>query len=114
MGYINILENHLYKMFVNKTDLLYKISTLRSNKTQFKYFPYELEAIDVTFQEANRPSGKMQGGKKYFSRKHKLYGFKMEVTVRPNGMAVACSQHFPGSVSDLNIMQRMSECTRIF
>ena len=92
-----------------KADHMYSMSALRSNKTQFKYFPYALEAIDVTFQEANRPSGNMQEGKKYFSGKHKLYGFKTEVTVRPNGIAVACSQHFPGSVSDLHIMQRMSE-----
>ena len=91
MGYIKMLENHLYTMFVKKADHMYNMSTLRSNKAQFKYFPYALEAIDVTFQEANRPSGNMQEGKKYFSGKHKLYGFKTEVTVRPNGIAVACS-----------------------
>ena len=51
----------------------------------------------------------MQEGKKYFSEKNRFYGFKTDVTVRSNGVAVAYSHHFPGFVSDLNIMQRMSE-----
>ena len=51
----------------------------------------------------------MQEGKKYFIGKHKLYGFKTEVSVRPNGIAVACSKHYPGFVCDLNSMHIMSE-----
>ena len=109
MGYINVLENNLYTVFEKNADHMCSMSTLRSNKTQFKYFSYALEAIDLTFQEANRPTGNMKEGKKHSSRKHRLYGFKKEATVRPKGIAVSCSQRFPGSVSDLKIMQRMSE-----
>ncbi len=45
----------------------------------------------------------------YFSGKYKLYGYKTEVSVRPNGLAVARSAYHPGSVADLNIMHHMSE-----
>ena len=42
--------------------------------------------------------------KLYFSGKHKLYGFKVEAAVRPNGIASAFSKHYPGSISDISIM----------
>ena len=71
----------------------------------FQNIPFCLKAIDVTFQQANRPSGNMQEGKTYFSGKRKLYGFKFEVAVRANGISCAFSKHFPGSVSDISIMQ---------
>lgn len=32
----------------------------------FKHHPYALEALDVTFQQANRPGGNMQEGKIIF------------------------------------------------
>lgn len=51
----------------------------------------------------------MQEGKKYLSGNHKLYGCKTEVSVRPNGMAVSCSAHYPGSVEDISIMQEILE-----
>lgn len=35
--------------------------------------------------------------------KLKLSGFKVEITVRPNGIATSFSKHYPGSVSDLPI-----------
>jgi len=40
----------------------------------------------------------------YFSAKHKLYGFKIECSVAPPGVAVDVSAHTPGSSSDLTIM----------
>lgn len=35
---------------------------LHDQKTLFCNIPYALEASDVTFQQANRPSGNTQGG----------------------------------------------------
>ena len=61
------------------------------NNQLFKNFPFCLEAIDVTFQQANRSSGSMQVGKVYFSGEHKFYGFKFEVAVRLSGFALAFS-----------------------
>ena len=48
----------------------------------------------------------MQEGKKYYSRKHKQYGYKIEVSVLSNEMAIGCSDHEPESVSDLTLFQR--------
>lgn len=49
----------------------------------------------------------MKKGKKYYSSKHKLYAYKVEISVLPNGLAVSCCKHYPGSISDLEIMRRM-------
>ena len=73
-------------------------------KELFKNFPF-----DVTFQQSNRPSGNMQEGELCFSGKLKLYGFKVKVSVRLNGIASAFSKYCPGSVSDLTILhERLS------
>ena len=80
------------------------MSELQENSKLFKNFPFCLEAVDVTFQQANRPSGNMQEGKVYFSGKHRLYGYKVEVAVRPSGIASDFSRHCPGSSSDVSIL----------
>ena len=41
------------------------------------------------------------------SGKHKLYRFRVEVSVLPNGFAAGCSEHFASSVSDIDIMVHM-------
>ena len=46
----------------------------------------------------------MQEGKRNFSGKHKMYGYKMEVAGLPNGFAAACNSHFPGS--DISILMQ--------
>ena len=85
------------------------MSTLHESQTTFSEFPEALYAVDVTFQHSFRPSGSMQEGKIYYSGKDKLYGIKVEMSVMPNGLAIGCSDHYPGSVSDLEIIQRMQE-----
>lgn len=55
------------------------------------------------FQNSNRPRGNVQEGNAYFSGKNKLYGFKVEVSVLPNGQAINCTQQFAGSVSYIDI-----------
>ena len=52
----------------------------------------------------------MQEGKNVFLGKHKLYGYKVEVAVRPNGFATAFSAHFPGFTFDLTIMHERMKC----
>ena len=44
---------------------------------------------------------------KTFRVKHKLYGYKVEVSFTPNGFAICSSFHEPGSVSDLVIFRDM-------
>lgn len=77
-------------------------------RNRFRHFPEALCAVDVTLQQSFCPSCSITEGKLYFSGKHKLYGVKVKV-VLPNGLAVACSNHYPGSVSDFEIDQRQRE-----
>ncbi len=44
-------------------------------------------------------------GKLYFSGKHKLYGYKTEISVAPTGHVIDVTAHKPGIVSDLVIFQ---------
>lgn len=67
-------------------------------------YPHALYATDVKFRPAYRPSGRFTEQKIYFSTKHKLYGFKIECSVAPPGLAVDVSVLSPGSSSDLTIM----------
>ena len=73
----------------------------------FKNHPHALCATDVTFQKTNSPSGNHQESTFMFSAKHKLYGYKMEVSVFPSGFAACASAHRAGSVSDLTIFREM-------
>ena len=75
----------------------------------FKNHPHALYATDIMFQHTNRPSGNHQESKFMFSAKHKLYGYKMEVSVFPSGFAACVSAHRAGSVSDLTIFREMYE-----
>ena len=47
--------------------------------------------------------------KNYFSGKHKLSGFKVEVSVSRNGLAICAIFHRPGSITDIQIMRDMME-----
>ena len=70
----------------------------------FEKFPYALYAHDVKFQVAYRPGGRFDEQKRYFSGKHKLYGYKIDCSVVPPGVAVHVSKHYTGSISDLSIV----------
>ena len=75
----------------------------------FKHYLCARYAGDVTFCQSNCPSGSLQEGKKYFCGKHKLYGYKVEVSVLPIGLAVHCNSHYPGSVADIDIFYKNAD-----
>lgn len=82
----------------------------RAKQQQFSNFPYALYALDVKFQPAHRPTGRFGEQLRYFSAKHKLYGFKIECAVVKPGIAIHVSRHYPGSTSDLSIcLQHQAE-----
>ncbi|KAE8886122.1 hypothetical protein PF002_g2874 [Phytophthora fragariae] len=70
----------------------------------FRNYPHAHYATDIKFQPAYRPSGRFTEQKVYFSAKHKIYGFKIECSVAPPGLAVDVSDHSPGSCSDVTMM----------
>ena len=104
LGFMEKVYEFRVKRFIQKYDERFSMNKVDENHQLFKNFSFHLEAIDVTSHQANRPSGSMQEGKVFFSGKHKLYGFKVEVSARPNGFASAFSKHDPVSTSDLNII----------
>lgn len=70
---------------------------------RFTHFTSALYALDVKFQQANRPGGTFLDAKRYFSGKHSQYGFKIEAAVNSEGKCVYLSSHYAGSESDLSI-----------
>ncbi|OWZ09797.1 hypothetical protein PHMEG_00017446 [Phytophthora megakarya] len=81
-----------------------KMSKQIQEGNTFSKYPHALYATDVKFPPAYRPTGRFTEQKVYFSAKHKLYGFKIECSVAPPGVAVDVSDHAPGSRSDLTMM----------
>ncbi|KAF0723660.1 hypothetical protein Ae201684P_006926 [Aphanomyces euteiches] len=96
---IDIAGDVLYEHFVKPVDM----SSQNQNGTTFSNYPYALYATDVKFQPAYKPAGRFEEQKEYFSGKHKLYGYKIEVSVAPPGIAVLSTQHYPGSKADVSI-----------
>lgn len=93
---------------IERWGILQVIDTRRT----FKRFSYARFTTGPTFQQANRPMGVMQEDKEYFTRKHKLYSYEVEVSVPPIGIAVSCCSHYPASVSDVDIFHDMIDFHR--
>lgn len=90
--------------FVFLNERKYPFFRMIRDKKLFRNFTCACYATEMFFQQCNRPSGNMQEGKFYFSGKHKLYGFKTEVSVLPNGLKIVFfSDHYPGSKSVIDI-----------
>ena len=107
MRLVNCLSKHAYKTLVLAVgDDCDMDGMLQKNKF-FRHFKFARYATDVTFQQSNRPSGNLQEAKAHYSGKHKLYGYQVEVSVLPNGLALCCSRHYPAATSDIDIFQRM-------
>ena len=109
---VDVLSPHLLKEYLIHYRNNLTMKKLIKQNLQFKNFPYALYATDVIFQQSNRPSGNLMEGKAYFSGKHKLYGYKTEVSVAPTGYAVDLSEHSKGSISDLTIFRENLEYHR--
>jgi hypothetical protein len=80
------------------------MASQRANNALFRNYPYAMYATDVKFQPSLCASGRFEEVKRYFSGKHGLYGYKIEVSVAPPGAAVFWTAHAPCSVSDLTMM----------
>ena len=106
IGFADKVVNILYETVVLRWKERYTMERLIKDNSTFRHYKFALYATDVTFQNSNRPGGNHEEAKRYFSNKHKLYGYKSEVSVLPNGIAIGCTPHQPGSVSDLTIFRK--------
>ena len=110
--FMSTIEELCVQRYVTRYSRKATMSYCHEHKYMSEKFPYALESVGVTFKQANRPSGNHHEGKKYFSGKHKLYGFKVEVCVRPNGLASDFSPHYPGSTAEKSIFMGRIEMHR--
>ncbi|GMF58076.1 unnamed protein product [Phytophthora fragariaefolia] len=106
--FLDILEPYLYDIFVVDVGKRWTMKQLTLSGHAFENFPSARYATDVTFQQANRPTGGYHHAKKYFSGKHFLYGYKVEVSVLPTGAAINCTKFAPGAEADLTMFRNDS------
>ena len=101
MNFIRLTSEEFYRQFVFQTGEHRSMTVLEEKDKTFKNFKYALYATDVTFQHTNRPSGNHEESTKYYSGKHSLYWYKVEASVLSHGFAIDCTNHYPGSYSDM-------------
>jgi hypothetical protein len=107
--FLEVISPYLYKVYVDHAE---RDRTMRKEVLAghaFQHYPAARYAVDVTFQQANMPSGSQQERAAYYSKKHKLHGYKMEVSVLPTGLAINCSHHYKGSEADITIFRKNKE-----
>lgn len=83
-----------------------KISSLCSSRKQFSNFSSALYATGVKFHLTKRSHGNHMKSKLFYSGKHHLYGYKIEVCVSPLGFAVYARKRCSRSVSDVTIFRK--------
>lgn len=75
----------------------YSMTNMVAKDRFIENIPYARYACDARFHETNSPPGlKFSEPKRFFSEKHKVYGFKVEVSVLPSGICVYTGAHVPG------------------
>ena len=62
--FVSLISQFVFDCFVEKVGELNKISDLRTSQQNLKSFPEAPYATDVTFQQAFRPSGSIEEGKR--------------------------------------------------
>ncbi|KAH9110766.1 hypothetical protein LEN26_013643 [Aphanomyces euteiches] len=106
-GFIRTIHPHLMQRFVTAVAEKWSMLRLVTTGHQFQNFPHARYAVDCTFQQTHIPLGSFGSKKSYFSKKHGLYGVKIEVSVLPNGFAIGVTPCAKGSVADIAILSRM-------
>lgn len=105
-GFLRAVVPKLFDDWVSEKADEEKMRMLATSGRTFVHFPCALYATDVTFQQANRPAGNMAEVLPFYSAKHKLYGYKVEVSVSPRGFAINCTNHARGSTSDITMFRQ--------
>lgn len=103
--FLRVVAPKLYDTWVAERADDQKMRSLVTSGHTFQHFPCALYATDVTFQQSNRPAGSMAEALPWYSAKHKLYGYKVEVSVNPRGLAVNCTNHARGNTADITMFR---------
>ncbi|KAJ0390448.1 hypothetical protein P43SY_011509 [Pythium insidiosum] len=103
IDFLEMLRPCLLAKYVVATAERWSMLKLSTTGNQFHNFPEARYAVDVTFQQTETPGGNFGEKKKFFSKKHGLYGVKVEVSVVPTGFAIGMTKHVGGRVTDKTI-----------
>lgn len=106
--FVRMFSEPLFDKSVLEPVVYYSMTSISRSNKLFKNHDCALYATDVTFWQSNRHSDSLGEGKRDYSDKHKLYDFKVEVTVLPIGLAVHCTDHYPGGAADFGIFWKNS------
>ncbi|ETN07712.1 hypothetical protein PPTG_13041 [Phytophthora nicotianae INRA-310] len=104
-GIMDVVSPFLYEAFVESVNDKWTLGMIVCSGHAFQNFPYARYATDVIFQQTNKPAGNMNEINPYYSGKHHLYGYKVEVSVLRNGFDVNCTDHTGGSTHDAAIFK---------
>ncbi|KAH9103357.1 hypothetical protein LEN26_015310 [Aphanomyces euteiches] len=104
-GFIRTIHPHLMTRYVTSVAEKWSMLKLVTTGNQFQNFPHARYAVDCSCQQTHIPLGSFGSKKTYFSKKHGLYGVKIEVSVLPNGLAIGVSPCAKGSVADITIFE---------
>lgn len=85
---------------------MYKVA---SEGKGFRSFPNARYATDAIFLQAEKPLENLEEGRRHFLQKRILYGYKVEVSVMPIGLAIGSSVMFRGSVSNVDMYHQSSQ-----
>lgn len=91
--YVKIIFDFLYDCYVKDGSSIYSMRAWKRNNMRSSKHPCACYATDSTPQKSNQPSVNIVEVKKYFSDKHKLYGYNVKMYVLPNGLAMFAIYH---------------------
>lgn len=81
---------------------------LFSRKRNFRKYLYPRYTTDVTFQQSYRSVGSLPDGKLYSSTMHKLYSYKVKMSILHFGLAINTTNPYTVSALDLEILRNKS------
>ncbi|RHY17476.1 hypothetical protein DYB32_010513 [Aphanomyces invadans] len=103
--FIRVLHPYLVCKYIDEQGIKWTMHQLAVAGLQFETHKSALYAVDVTFQQTTAPALSFNEKKTYFSKKHGLYGHKVEVSVGPNGLAINVTDCAVGSTSDFEMVK---------
>ncbi|KAG3093905.1 hypothetical protein PI125_g16692 [Phytophthora idaei] len=107
--FADLVAPFLYKRYVTSNLEKFPMVRLITEDKTFHYHPYALYATVSTFQQTNIPTGRAKTRDLYQNAKFQLFGYKNQVSVLPNGLAVDCTGHAPGNEADADIFRQNAE-----
>lgn len=103
--YLKVISEHLRDTYVQSEDDEWTLSRFRLKPEMFQSFAYLRYSIVAPVHQSSWRTGNVSKRKVYSSRKPKLYGYRVEMSVLTSRSETTCAAHYAGHVADLNSMK---------